>query len=592
MNSLHRLLIDEFDVWFSAKAELPLRRDGLPTGVSASYGVNRFKELMLDLAFSGMLVNQDNSEGDAKSTQETLQMHQRTGQGFNKSKKAKDIIPVSDDEKYFKVPKNWIWTRIGGTGNIFNGNSINEREKLEKYTNRSDGLPFIATKDVGYGDSELNYENGILIPLDHDEFKVAHAGSVLICAEGGSAGKKIGICTRDICFGNKLFANEVWGCIAPKYIFYFYQSAKFFKEFSKRMTGIIGGISLNQFINIPIPIPPYKEQLRIASRLDELMLLIDELINASISSKITHQKLVESVLDALVGSVDNADFESTWKQISENFEVLFISAEEINSLKKCILRLAISGRLVKQVEGDDSLDSLLMSFREGVLDPSTAASKKRKIALPPLTKNEVPFQIPKSWRWVRASEICRSISSGSTPPAEYLMEDGEIPFLKVYNIRDQKIDFDYQKQFVSNDIHNAKLRRSRLYPGDVVMNIVGPPLGKVAIIPSTYEEWNCNQAIAFFGLLPPLKPEYFYFFLCEGSFLNQIELIGAAGQDNISVTKSQNIPVPLPPLEEQERIVAKINELFSICEELQSKLIKSDVVNRKFADAIVGHALA
>ena len=92
------------------------------------------------------------------------------------------------------------------------------------------------------------YENGLRVPLDDPNFKVAHANAVLICAEGGSAGRKIGITDRAICFGNKLYANEVWAGIDHRYIFYVYQSPTFFKEFASRMTGIIGGIARSEFI--------------------------------------------------------------------------------------------------------------------------------------------------------------------------------------------------------------------------------------------------------------------------------------------------------------------------------------------------------
>lgn len=104
------------------------------------------------------------------------------------------------------------------------------------------------------------------------------------------------------------------------------------------------------------------------------------------------------------------------------------------------------------------------------------------------------------------------------------------------------------------------------------MNIVGPPLGKVAIIPEDYPEYNCNQAIVFFR---PVKKDlniYIYTYLLAGTYLEAIELIGTAGQDNISVTKSRNILIPLPPLAEQKRIVAKVDALMALCDELEQQL--------------------
>ncbi|MFA0464822.1 restriction endonuclease subunit S, partial [Vibrio sp. 10N.261.45.F1] len=132
---------------------------------------------------------------------------------------------------------------------------------------------------------------------------------------------------------------------------------------------------------------------------------------------------------------------------------------------------------------------------------------------------------------------------------------------------------------------------SILYPGDVVMNIVGPPLGKIAIIPDSYPEWNCNQAIVVFRPIESLLNKYIYTYLTAGLFLQSIELIGTAGQDNISVTKSRSIVLPMPPLEEQHRIFARVEELMVVCDELKARLKKSQTTQLNFTDAIVEQAV-
>ena len=109
------------------------------------------------------------------------------------------------------------------------------------------------------------------------------------------------------------------------------------------------------------------------------------------------------------------------------------------------------------------------------------------------------------------------------------------------------------------------------------MNIVGPPLGKVAIIPDTHEEWNCNQAISFFQPLDRELSSWLYTFICAGTFLQHIELIGTAGQDNISVTKSKTIMLPLPPFKEQQIIVKKVNALMALCDELEQQIDNSQI---------------
>jgi type I restriction enzyme S subunit len=190
---------------------------------------------------------------------------------------------------------------------------------------------------------------------------------------------------------------------------------------------------------------------------------------------------------------------------------------------------------------------------------------------------------------VRALELSYPISSGATPAKDVFQTspDGGVPYLKVYNIRNQKVDFEYRPQFIRKTHHDEKMKRSKLVPGMVVLNIAGPPLGKTAIIPPMFPEWNCNQAIAFFRFIGGVLPEYIYVYFCAGLFLKNIELIGTAGQDNISVTKCKNIVIPLPPLAEQKRIVTKVTELLSLCDALEAKLTQAESASTQLLSAAV-----
>ncbi|MDD2753750.1 MAG: restriction endonuclease subunit S [Candidatus Portnoybacteria bacterium] len=163
---------------------------------------------------------------------------------------------------------NWQTKKLGEVCDIFNGNSINAKIKKEKYYGLKIGNSFIATKDVGFNNG-INYENGVKIPKDEIKFKISKKNSVLICAEGGSAGRKIGFTENDVCFGNKLFSinSEKQD---NKFIYYFCFTDYFQKEFRKSLTGIIGGVSLKKFKNIQIPLPPLPKQQRIVKILDEV----------------------------------------------------------------------------------------------------------------------------------------------------------------------------------------------------------------------------------------------------------------------------------------------------------------------------------
>ena len=182
--------------------------------------------------------------------------------------------------------------------------------------------------------------------------------------------------------------------------------------------------------------------------------------------------------------------------------------------------------------------------------------------------------MPKGWVWCRLEDIAY-VASGSTPDKTCFVENG-IPYIKMYNLRNQKIDFAYHPQYITEEVHNGKLLRSRTEVGDLIMNIVGPPLGKLAIIPATLPQANFNQAAV---LIRPYKFKkvlvpYLKAYLEEMSEINSIATRGSAGQVNISLTQSQNMRIPLPPLNEVERIINEVVKYDLLIEAVEYETIE------------------
>ena len=259
--------------------------------------IKDIRNLILSLAIKGKLVEQNQDDEKASELLKRIKAEKQRLIDEKVIKKEKPLPPIEDEEIPFDIPNNWEWVRLGELGNIFNGNSINEKVKKEKYEDIPNGLNYIATKDIDYPTSIINYNNGIKIPFEElNKFRIAHKNSVLICSEGGSAGKKIGITEEDICFGNKLYALESFSEeLDNKYIFYVYNSSYFYKNFKGNETGIIGGVSVNKFKNIEIPLPPIEEQKRIVSKVESLMKICDLL-----EEKITlNEKISDKLLESL-----------------------------------------------------------------------------------------------------------------------------------------------------------------------------------------------------------------------------------------------------------------------------------------------------
>ena len=245
------------------------------------------KKSIFQEAIQGRLVPQNSSEESASLLLQHIRNEKLklVKKGKLKKKDAVDsIIYKGDDNNYyeqvgknliditdeipFEIPNNWVWTRLSNVANIYTGNSISETEKKAKYTNVI-GRYYIGTKDVGF-DNNVFYNNGIAIPKKYEQdFRIAPKDSILMCIEGGSAGRKIAMLNQDVCFGNKLccFASFIE---MGKYIYYYLQSPSFTDMFNQNKAGIIGGVSLAKIKGILIPLPPLKEQLHIINRLDEL----------------------------------------------------------------------------------------------------------------------------------------------------------------------------------------------------------------------------------------------------------------------------------------------------------------------------------
>lgn len=171
----------------------------------------------------------------------------------------------------FEVPKNWTWLRIKSFSNVYTGNSINKIVKETKYKNVQ-GWDYIATKDISF-DNQINYNNGVNIPVNEKGFKIAPENKVLMCIEGGSAGSKIAITSKKVCFGNKLACFDTIGVI-DLYLFYFLQSHFFIKKFKSLMNRIISGVSVKQLKNILVPLPSISEQKRIVNKLNQIFSLM------------------------------------------------------------------------------------------------------------------------------------------------------------------------------------------------------------------------------------------------------------------------------------------------------------------------------
>ncbi|HRH30200.1 MAG TPA: restriction endonuclease subunit S, partial [Aquabacterium sp.] len=545
----------------------------LPLVAGAPDGIEKLRGLIQDLAIQGKLVAQDANE--ETSSKLLAQIDSVKGDFLRKSELARfnSLAGDTTDICKYTLPKTWSWRRLGALGLVGSSSRVHQKDW------QTSGVPFYRTREIvqlarnGAVDPELFISEDLYLELTSSG-PVPVEGDIMITGVG-----TIGVpyIVRE---GERFYFKDAsvlifknYFRLNSEYLALVFSSPYWDQLIHQESMGTtVHTLTIGRASAIPIPLPPLAEQHRIVAKVDELMALCDRLEADQADAEAAHAQLVQALLDSLTQATDAADFRASWQRLSEHFHTLFTTEASIEALKRTVLRLAFMGKLVQQLDDADASSAMLETIAAAKAQLSDAGRLRQVDGSVPATRADVPFDFPAAWQVARMADLCEPVTSGSTPPSSEMDECEGIPFLKVYNIREQRIDFDYKRQFVAEAFHFAKMKRSALKPNDVVMNIVGPPLGKTAIIPDDYATWNCNQAIVFFRLIAPMSPRYVHLFLCEGSFLEGIDLIGTAGQDNISVTKSRNIVMPVPTAAEQHRIVAKVDELMALCDQLKAQL--------------------
>ena len=227
--------------------------------------IKQAKSKVLEMAIRGKLVPQNPNDEPASVLLERIKKEQKSSKSKSKTTAHKTHY---GEELPFDIPENWAWCRLGEVcEKIETGNSINAKIKETKYKNLEEGFPYIGTKDISEN-HYIKYDNGIKIPF-LEKFKVAKKNSILLCIEGGSAGRKIGITNRDVCFGNKL-AKFYSHNISNSYILFFLMSEQFKSQFKESISGLIGGVSINKLGQFVLPLPPLAEQKRIVEKIEEI----------------------------------------------------------------------------------------------------------------------------------------------------------------------------------------------------------------------------------------------------------------------------------------------------------------------------------
>ncbi|KIX20062.1 hypothetical protein SY27_16230 [Flavobacterium sp. 316] len=556
------------------------------------------KGLILQLAIQGNLTaNWRKDNPDIEPSSELLKRIKKEKAQLIKEKKVrkgKANSKVSNDDKYLEVPENWEWSRIIEIGNLFNGNSVNKAIKETKYEGLEKGFPYLGTKDINYGFEKLNYENGVKIPYNEPKFKIAHKDTPLICSEGGSAGKKCGITTNDICFGNKLYALELYGKIEPVLILSLYQTPIFFDEFQNRMTGIIGGISINSFGDIPVPIPPLQEQKEIVRVVEILFKEVEQLEQLTVERISLKEKYVSSALQQL--TTQNSQKE--WQSLQHHFKDFFTEKSTIKKLRETVLQLAVQGKLTADWRTKNTdfehASELLKRIQKEKAQLIKDKKIKKESPLPAITAAEIPYELPEGWVWCRFGYLITFLNGYAFKSSTYV-PTSDYQIIRLGNVKDDNFLINTKEAYVPSSVGEVNLDY-QIFKDDILTTLTGTKNRRdycfTCLVKPEHLEQKVlllNQRVGCIRAIDKSASELINKFLKSDIILNQLfeTETGTANQGNIGSTAFKNLVFPLPPLAEQKAIIEKVNALMGLCDALEQEVEKSKGYSEQLMQSVL-----
>ena len=423
--------------------------------------------------------------------------------------------PIPQEEIPFEIPENWRWVRIGNCLEVVMGSS----PESSSINSKNEGIEFHQGK-IFFGENYLA-SSGV---YTSKPTKIVNEQFILLCVRAPVG--KVNFLNRKICIGRGLSGVRGLGKINKDYLYYLLKTYESY--FNKEATGTtFKAIGKDTILDTIIPLPPIEEQQRIVEKLNSILPLIDEYGKEE---------------DELVA-------------LSQNFP---------EDIKKSVLQSAMQGKLTRQQQTDSSVDDLLKKIAEekarliaeGKIKKDTTKAGASGRALAEITQEEIPFEIPENWRWCRLGEIGNTIT-GSTPSKNHPEYFGNyIDFLSPGDIQNSMITYG------NKGLSEKGYKLARPTPaGTIIQVCIGGSIGKCAIVD---REVTFNQQI---NSITPIKANVnFIYAVLSSEYFHKKITRNATGTATPIINKSswEKLPIPLPPIEEQQRIVEKLNSILPL----------------------------
>ena len=570
MSAIQQLIAERMDIWTAADTGKRLGRGRTSSNAGSVYGVKKLRELILELAVRGKLIPQDANDEPASELLKRIQAEKAKLVAEGKIKKDKPIAAIADDEKPFELPLGWVFVRNGELFQLRKGRipkSLNEDEL---------GLPYL---DIDALDRNIirRYSEEFTCPQSTDK-------DILVVCDGSRSGLVLD--GKNGIIGSTLSIIDT-PVFIQNYIKLIFKQG--FEIFNTSMKGAaIPHLDTQKLLQNPTALPPLAEQCRIVAKVDELMALCDQLEAQHSNAAEAHEKLVNHLLGTVTQSQSADDFSANWQRIAAHFDTLFTTEASIDALKQTLLQLAVMGKLVPQDPNDEPASELLKRIQAEKAKLIAEGKVKKEKPLAAIANDEKSFDLPKGWSYARLRELATHLGDGLHGTPLY-SKSGEYYFVNGNNLKEGRIVIKHETKTV--DIHEYERYKKPLTQDTLLVSINGT-LGAVAFYDG--EPIILGKSACYVNLVSEKVSKNFVKLLIDTPTFMKYALENATGMTikNLGLKAMNDMPVALPPLNEQHRIVTKVDILMTLCDQLKTRITAANQQQQKLADVLVVQAVA
>lgn len=556
---------------------------------AAPDGIKKLRELILTLAMQGKLVPQDPNDPPASELLKAIEAEKQRLVEEGKSKMPKPLAAIKPEEVPYQLPQGWEWVRLGkvtnyngrkniGSDEILPNTWLLDLEDIEKDTSR-------VIYRAKYSERQSKSTKSIFKKGDVLYGKLRPYLNKVVVADND------GVCTTEI------VPILPYSGIDSEFLKWLLKRPSFLAHVNSLMYGVkMPRLGTDDALMSIHPLPPLAEQHRIVTKIDQLMARCDELekLRAEREQKrrAVHYAALKRLLDAassfprrressasdhspgcadlgprLCGgdgreSADKEAFADAWQFIARHFNELYSVKENVTELRKAILQIAVMGKLVPQDPSDPPASTLLKAIEAEKQRLVKEGKIKAAKPLPPIQPEEVPYELPQGWEWVRLGDVVLSIVGGGTPsknnPAFW---GGRIPWASV---KDLNVDVYLESTIDSITENGLNNSSTNLIPKGSIIVCTRMGSGKVAI---NKVDISINQDLKALSISSFVDKMFFFLKYKDYKIIGKGVTVHGIRQDELL-----NLLFPLPPLPEQHRIVAKVDQLMGLCDTLENQI--------------------